>query len=301
MVLDHVAQRTRAFVIACAVADALGFRDRDLDVIDVFLVEQRLEDAVGEPKHQDVLYRFFPEIVIDAVHLVLVEDLRDRVVDGARTLQIVADRLLDHDARRGPRGAIHDEPRAIELFHCGDEQRRRHGQVIQAIAGQPAFVFHDVQPRAEAREGAVDRGARPEQVRGECRPRMRVDRPPRERLDAGPGELPVVVVGHRFAADAGNRHARRQQPVEMEVVERRQQFPVCQVAGAAEDDDRHRLGGDRRRRARRELFVQRRVGRREDVFRHRACSPSPRVRRTDCATRRGSARQRDCPGASRTA
>ena len=95
MVLHHVAQRARLLVVARARADAFVFGHRDLHVIDVFLIEQRLEDAVGEPQHQDVLDRFLAEIVIDAEDLPLVEDGGDGVVDGAGAVEIVADRLLD--------------------------------------------------------------------------------------------------------------------------------------------------------------------------------------------------------------
>ena len=99
VVLHHVAQRAGLLVVAGARADAFLFGDGDLHVVDVFLVEQRLEDAVGEPQHQDVLDRLLAEVVVDAVDLPLVEDLRDRVVDGARAVQIAADRLLDDQPR----------------------------------------------------------------------------------------------------------------------------------------------------------------------------------------------------------
>ena len=98
MVLHHVAQRARVLVVTRPRADAFLLGDRDLHVIDVLLVEQRLEDAVREPHHENVLDRFLPEIVIDAVDVLLVEDARDRVVDLACALQIVADRLFDDEA-----------------------------------------------------------------------------------------------------------------------------------------------------------------------------------------------------------
>ena len=68
-------------------------------MIDVLLVEQRLEDAVGEAQHQDVLDRFLAEVVIDAVDLPLVEDLGERVVDRPRAAEVAADRLLDDEPR----------------------------------------------------------------------------------------------------------------------------------------------------------------------------------------------------------
>ena len=112
VVLHHVAQRARLLVIAGARADAFLLRHRDLHVIDVLLIEQRFEDAVGEPEHQDVLDRFLAQVVIDAVDLPLVEDGGDRVVDRAGRCEIVSDRLLDDQPRERRRIGRADEPRA---------------------------------------------------------------------------------------------------------------------------------------------------------------------------------------------
>ena len=77
MVLHHVAQRAGLLVVAGPRADAFRLGDGDLHVIDVLLVEQRLEEAVGEPQDQDVLDRFLAEVVIDPEDLPLVEDRGD--------------------------------------------------------------------------------------------------------------------------------------------------------------------------------------------------------------------------------
>ena len=47
------------FVVAAAPLDAETLGDRDLHVIDIAAVPDRLENAVGEPKDQDVLNGFF--------------------------------------------------------------------------------------------------------------------------------------------------------------------------------------------------------------------------------------------------
>ena len=80
VVLDHVAQRAALVVVAArAGADRLGHRD--LHVVDVRRVPDRLEEDVGEAQRQQVLHRLFAEVVIDAVDLIFLEDLGDRVVD----------------------------------------------------------------------------------------------------------------------------------------------------------------------------------------------------------------------------
>ena len=76
MVLHHVAQRAGLLVVAGARADAFFLGDRDLHVVDVLLIEQRLEDAVREAQHQDVLDGFLAEVVVDPVDLPLVEHRR---------------------------------------------------------------------------------------------------------------------------------------------------------------------------------------------------------------------------------
>ena len=62
-------------VEAGAPLDAELLGDRDLHVVDELAVPDRLEDAVREPKRQDVLHRLLAEVVVDAEDLALVEVL----------------------------------------------------------------------------------------------------------------------------------------------------------------------------------------------------------------------------------
>ena len=61
---------------------------------------------VREPERQQVLHRLLAEVVVDAVDLPLVEDAEDRAVEGARGLEVVAERLLDHHAHRSSPSAV---------------------------------------------------------------------------------------------------------------------------------------------------------------------------------------------------
>ena len=76
VIRHHVAQSARLIVIAAALFDADRFRDGDLHVIDVAAIPDRLENTVGETKHQDVLDGFFAEVMIDAVDLLFADDLQ---------------------------------------------------------------------------------------------------------------------------------------------------------------------------------------------------------------------------------
>src|SRR5439155_20850415 len=51
MVLHHVAQRARAFVITSATFDPERFRGRNLDVINVTRVPERFENGIGKAEH----------------------------------------------------------------------------------------------------------------------------------------------------------------------------------------------------------------------------------------------------------
>ncbi len=76
MVGHHVAQRPGGVIEAAAVANAELFLDRDLDVVDVVAIPDRLEHAVGETQHQDVLDGFLAEVMVDPVDLLLFGDLK---------------------------------------------------------------------------------------------------------------------------------------------------------------------------------------------------------------------------------
>ena len=76
VVRHHVAQRAGL----CRSSRRASRRHRlghgDLHVIDVAAVPDRLEDAVGEAEHQDVLHRLLAQVVIDAIDLPLAQTLR---------------------------------------------------------------------------------------------------------------------------------------------------------------------------------------------------------------------------------
>src|SRR5260370_23666830 len=101
MVRQHVPQRAGRIVELAAMLDRERLRDSDLDMIDVIAVPDRLEQAVGKPQRQNVLHRLLSEIMIDAVDLVLIEQLEQLMIERARGSKIGAERLLDDDAPPG--------------------------------------------------------------------------------------------------------------------------------------------------------------------------------------------------------
>ena len=98
VVLHHVAQGAGAVVIGPAAFHAESLAGGDLDVIDVAVVPERLEDAVGETQHHDVLRGLLAEEVIDAEGIALREGEIDHAVQLAGGGEIGAEGLLDDDA-----------------------------------------------------------------------------------------------------------------------------------------------------------------------------------------------------------
>ena len=101
VVLHHVAQRAGLLVVAAAAFDADRLGHRDLHVVDVAAVPDRLEDAVGEAEDHQVLDGLLAEVVIDAVDLRLVEGRGQLLVQRARRGEVAAERLLDDDPPPG--------------------------------------------------------------------------------------------------------------------------------------------------------------------------------------------------------
>ena len=81
-----------------ATPDAKAFRRRDLDVVHVIPIPDRLKHRVAEAKHEDVLNRVFAEIVIDAIDLALFENFRNGRIKRLRRLEVAAEGLFDNDA-----------------------------------------------------------------------------------------------------------------------------------------------------------------------------------------------------------
>jgi len=46
-------------------ADAFGFADGDLHMVDIFAIPDRFEDAVGKAHDHQILDSFFAQIVVD--------------------------------------------------------------------------------------------------------------------------------------------------------------------------------------------------------------------------------------------
>ena len=129
----------------------------DLHVVDVAVVPDRLEQAVGEAEGEDVECRFLSEEVVDAVDLLLGEGAVQRRVEVDGAGQVGAEGLLD------------DDPRALGQAGLAEEvddaagRARRHAQVVQppGSAAELPFGVCDgrPQPGGAGHRADVDEGA----------------------------------------------------------------------------------------------------------------------------------------------
>src|SRR5947208_5339858 len=73
LIRDHVAQCTRRIEVSTALLYPHCLRIRDLYMIDVTPVPDRLENGVVKPENHDVLYGLLTQVVINAVDLVFAQ------------------------------------------------------------------------------------------------------------------------------------------------------------------------------------------------------------------------------------
>ncbi|MDT4880928.1 hypothetical protein FQZ97_1167320 [compost metagenome] len=80
MVLHHIAQRASGIVITGATFKADSFSDRDLHVVDMRRIPERLIECIGKAQSHQVLNSFLAKIMVDTENLVFAENAADRVV-----------------------------------------------------------------------------------------------------------------------------------------------------------------------------------------------------------------------------
>ena len=246
VVLHHVAQAAGLFEVAAAPLDADGLGPGDLDVVDEVVVPDRLEDAVREAEHQQVLDGLFSEVVVDAIDLLLVQDLVDLAVERARRLQVDAERLFDDDAReRPPRHGARGQLGLPQAADDGRERRGRRRQIEHPVARQPQRVIDLVQTHLQPLERGriVVRPLLVKDVAREGAPHRRVQRPAARELLAPPPHLVAErVLFQGVPAEAQHGEPRGQQAIARQAVQRRKQLAARQIARRAEDDHDGRLG-----------------------------------------------------------
>src|SRR5260370_19268891 len=121
-------------------------------MIDVTPVPDGLEDGIVEPKHHNILYGFFSQIVIDTVNLILLQYSFDLAVQRLGGLQIVAERLLDHDASPLPILLVR-QPGSSQLLDNLPKKLLRCRQIQHAITRGMELPIQRSEPSSDGRVG----------------------------------------------------------------------------------------------------------------------------------------------------
>ena len=129
MVLHHVAQRADAIVKLTTPCHAKFFRQGDLHMLYPFAPPQGLKQHIGKTHGEQVLHRFFAQIMVDAVNLVFLKILCNRRIDGIGRGQIRAQRLFQHH----PMWLVLQSHRS-QMGTNRLKQFRRSGQIIHIQA-----------------------------------------------------------------------------------------------------------------------------------------------------------------------
>src|SRR5690625_1432067 len=98
MILHHVSGSADAVVVSRPGTNTDVLGHRDLYVVDVVGVPNRLEHLVGKSQRQNILHRFFTQIVIDAKNFVRGKDSFYDLVEFDGAFQVVTEGLFDHHA-----------------------------------------------------------------------------------------------------------------------------------------------------------------------------------------------------------
>ena len=101
VILDDVAQGAGLVIVGAAFFDADIFEDGNLDVVDVMVIPEGLEDAVGKAENKQVLDRFLAQIMVDTKDLFFVKELIDFFIKSTGGLEVPAERFFNDDARPG--------------------------------------------------------------------------------------------------------------------------------------------------------------------------------------------------------
>jgi hypothetical protein len=176
--------------------------------------------------------------VVDAEDLVLVEDREHLVVELLGLGEGRAERLLDDHAHVGALVAI--ELALAELADDDREERRRGREVEAAVHPLAGVVVELVQGAGERLVHArlVERAGDVADLLEQLLEHRLVGLAPRELLDRLLGHVAELLVGHLRARHANEVEALGQRALVREVVDRRQQLAVREVARGSEDDQR---------------------------------------------------------------
>src|SRR5215469_10938634 len=246
MALNHVPQSPGGFIKRRSAFDTERLGSSDLHVVDVVAVPERLEDAVTETKNEQVLDSFLPQVMVDAIDLRLIENRKNLGIQHAGRCAVSAERLLDDDARPRTISLWLGKTGASELLDDVGVNLRWCGYIEETIAAQLTFTVEFLQSLGQAPVGV---GVVVIARKISC---LACEMLAFRFLRAGSLLLGYglrrdgaeLLIAHRSAREPQQSKPRRQAGMDGQIVERRQQLPLRQVARSTEHDHRTRFLGD---------------------------------------------------------
>src|SRR6202011_5679388 len=142
VILQYVAEPSGLFIKWAPSLDTHRFRNGNLYPLYVVPIPNRLEDSIAETKEQNVLHRFFAEIVIDPKYLILGKDGIHIVIELLCRCEIRSEWLLDDDP--DPVVRLFSRLRHAMCTKSGDDVGKilgRHRQVEQPVAARPEIFI----------------------------------------------------------------------------------------------------------------------------------------------------------------
>ena len=98
MVLHHIPEYARLVVVTAAALDIDCFANVELDIVNIFVVPQRFEHAVGKAEGEQILHGFLTEVMVDAVDLAFIPVPENGFIQIERGLQVGAKGFFDNNA-----------------------------------------------------------------------------------------------------------------------------------------------------------------------------------------------------------
>ncbi len=244
VIRDHVAQGSGRIVITATLFNTELLCDGDLDVVHVVAIPDRLEDAVAKSKNEYVLHRLFAEVMIDAIDLLLFDQLEERSIKLLCRLKIAAERLLVNES---PPVAVLLFPQPVldDLLRDVGKQCRRRCEIKEKIVGDLMLGSDVADQRLEVADELLV------VVEVAARVVRTLFKPAKDLLIRLGYELSEIrddlfskfFDRHLLTADADHGERMRQKVFFSEIVESREELAFCQVARRAKDDHDARIGG----------------------------------------------------------
>src|SRR4029453_4624027 len=114
VILNHVADRAGLIVERPPALNSEVFRHGYLYALDLIPVPERLQNCILEPQENHVTHRSFPQVMIDAEDVLLVESTEQNPIELLCRNEVVTERFFNDDASTTGAACLgelfHDQP-----------------------------------------------------------------------------------------------------------------------------------------------------------------------------------------------